>query len=642
MARHFLPAGQVVLSAVLSLLVPASSAAGQTAAAQSSPGLQRLSIEELGRISVLSSSRHTEPVSGAAAAITVLTSDALRRAGARSLPDALRLAVGVAVGRAGHAWSISARGFNSAASNKMVVMLDGRSLYTPLFSGVFWEVQDVLLADVDRIEIVRGAGGSLWGANAMNGVINIITKLAGETPGALVEVGTGSAEHIISARYGGSAGTGAYRAYARVRHLDGMPLLDGTDSDEPMRAGQAGMRVDFGPTTATSLTLQGDAYGGRIDFQAGADTIDFSGGNVLTRIRRTFSSGAQLQLQAYYDHTQRRVPTQYAERRQTADVELQHRMVAGGRHEIVSGVGVTFSHDETTPTQTFFFEPASRTFTLVNVFAQDEISLVPGRLSAILGSKFEHNSYTGFEIQPTARMRWTPGGYTVWAAVSRAVRMPTRFDTDLRFTANQPFVVLRGSEDFKSETMISGEVGVRTYAVPKLAIGATAFTNAYNDIRSQEPTPPFGVPIVLANRHQGRISGAEIDAHVDPFPAWRIWAGYTYLRSQFEFEPGSGDPTGGSLEHNDPSQQVWVRSFTDLPGGVAFDATFRWVGALPNPVVPSYAELTLRVARPLTDRLALEVVGDNLLHERHPEWFNLGPRQAVPRSVFVRLTWQSR
>jgi iron complex outermembrane receptor protein len=637
---------------VLALLLLWSSTANLRAQAaagdqvgQGVPGLKRLSIEELARISVLSSSRHIEPVSDAAASVTVITGDSIRRAGVRTLPEALRLATGVAVGRAGPSWSISARGFNSAGANKMVVLLDGRSLYTPLFSGVFWNVPDVLLADVDRIEVVRGAGGTLWGANAMNGVINIITKLASETQGALVQAGVGTAENLLTARYGGRLGAGAYRAYAKFRHLGALPLVSGEDSREPMRAGQAGFRLDVDPAAAQAFTLQGDVYRGTVDLALGAGmaTIAFDGGNVLARMRRTFRSGAQLQLQAYYDNTHRRVPTQYAERRHTGDVELQYRFSAGTRHDIVSGAGLTLSRDRTRRTGSFFFEPAARTFTLLNVFVQDDIEIVPGRLSAIVGSKFEHNTYTGFEVQPTARVRWRPArSHTIWGAVSRAVRMPTRFDTDLRFTANTPAVVLRGDDDFRSETMVGAEIGYRTFLAPHAAVAVAAFHNRYDDLRSQEPTPPQGVPIVLANKHEGQTSGVEITGRVDLGPASSVSGGYAFLRGRFAFDPDSADPSGGALEHNDPRHQLWVRSSSDLPGGVELDGRLRWIGALPNPAVPGYAELTLRAARPVGDRFLVEVVGDNLLHERHAEWFNLGPRVAVPRSVFARLTWQSR
>ena len=604
--------------------------------------LKRLSIEELGRIAVLSASRHTEPAADAASAVAIVTADMLRRAGVTSLPDALRLAQGMAVGRDGHTWAVSARGFTASTSNKMVVLIDGRSVYTPLFSGVFWEAQDLILADIDRIEVIRGAGGTLWGANAVNGVINIITKLASDTQGALIQIGGGSERDIVALRYGGRAGGGHFRMYSKLRYYGAAPFETGATPDEALRAGLAGMRFDLGPASATSLTLQGDASVGRFGLSGSADG-EFSGANVLGRVRHTYSSGSQLQFQWYYDTTRRRVPTQYTERRHTTDAELQYRFSAGVRHDLVVGTGLTVTHDRVIPSQNFFFDPESRTSPLLNVFAQDEIAILPGRLALILGSKFEHNDYTGFEFQPTVRMRWKPGPpHTVWAALSRAVRMPTRFDSDLRFTAGLPVVVLTGSPDFRSETVLGGEAGYRTKVLSRVSFGATVFANEYGDLRSQEPSVPAGVPIVLANKHSGRVSGLEVEAHVEATPDWQLWATYAFLHQRFGFDSDSRDTTGGSLEHNDPSHQVRLRSFANLPGGIEFDLTARWVGALPRPAVAAYGELTLRVARAMGRGLELELIGDNLLHRRHVELRQLGPVHAVPRSIFARLTWRSR
>ena len=624
---------------------PQTKPPAETAAQSESQALKRLSIEELSRIAVVSASRHSEALADAATAVGVITADTLRRAGITNLPDALRLALGVAVGRDGNAWAISARGFQASASNKMVVMIDGRSIYTPLFSGVFWDVQDVLLADVDRIEVIRSAGGTLWGANAVNGVINIITKLAKDTQGGLVQFGGGNTQSIVGARYGTKLGDdGHIRAYAKFRQFDPFPYVTaGVPADDKLRGTQAGFRFDRGTASANSLTVQGDVYAQTLGLP-NSDDDDASGGNVLARMRRTFRSGAQLQGQAYFDTTFRRVPGQYAERRYSGEVEMQYRFSAGRRHDLVTGVGAFLTHDRVTPTATFFFEPDERTLPLLNVFAQDEIVLVPGKFWAIVGSKFEHNAYTGFEFQPTARLRWTPRrSHTVWGGVSRAVRMPSRFDTDLRFTAGTPTVVLRGSETFESEQVISTEGGYRVAdLLGRLAVGVTLFSNQYEKLRSQEPTPPVGFPIVLGNKHKGTVNGVELGIHYQPMMAWQLWAQYGYLHEKFSFEPGSGDPTGGSLEHNDPTHQWRVRSFADLPGQFELDVNWRWVGALPRPAVESYAEMTLRVARPITSRFEVELIGDNLLHDQHVEFVQLGPVHAVPRSFYIRLTWRSR
>ena len=620
--------------------------AGGQSDPESNTSLKRLSIEELARISVHSVSRRSENVTEAPAAVAVITGEALRRSGITTVPEALRLAIGLAVGRDGHAWAISARGFNASTSNKMVVLLDGRSLYTPLFSGLFWDVQDTLVADIDRIEIIRGGGGTLWGANAVNGVINIITKLASDTQGGLAQIGGGSSLSVLGARYGGKAGTtGHYRVYAKFRRDDGDPFTDGQDSKETLTSGQAGVRFDLAPSSPTSVTVQGNVYTGNTDLSflsPVSGQIDFAGGNALARVRHTYRSGDQVEFQGYYDGTYRKVPGQYAERRNTAEFELQYRWSAGRRHDLTAGVGTLLTHDRVTPGGTLFFDPASRTITRVNFFAQDEISL-PGRVVAIFGTKLERNTYTGFEYQPNARLKWTVGpGQVLWGGISRGIRVPSRFDTDLRFTAGTPVTVLTGDLDFRSENVFSREAGYRTFIIPKVALAVSGFVNSYDDLRTQEPTPPSGLPIVLANKSEGRVSGLEVGAHYEPWQSWQFWGGYAYLHERFTFDPDSGDRTGGTLEHNDPSHRVWLRSYSDLPGKFAFDLTYRWVGALPQPAVPSYGELTVRVARPIARSVELEVIGDNVLHDRHLEFVNRGPAHEVSRSIFAQLTWRSR
>ena len=607
----------------------------------SGSGLARLSIEELSRISVISTARRQELVSEAAAAVSIITADTIRRAGITTLPEALRLVAGVSVGRDGNTWAISARGFQASTTNKMVVLVDGRSVYSPLFSGVFWDAVDLVLADVDRIEVIRGAGGALWGANAINGVINVITKNASQTQGTLVEVSGGSHAGIVNARYGGTLGSaGHYRVYAKHRLLQSMPYSSGVEADEDIQSTQIGMRLDLGVDTRTAFMMRGDVYDGRFGLINSPDG-DASGVDIIGRLRHTFTSGAQLEFQAYYDTTYRRVPVQYAERRHTGDLQLQYGVSLGERQHLVAGVGYMLTHDRVTPTAVLSFDPDSRTSPLVNVYAQDSLVLVPGRLQAIFGVKLEHNDFTGFEYQPTARLRFTPRpGHTLWGAVSRAVRMPTRIDTDLRFTAGTPFVVLTGNPDFQSETVISTEVGYRRRFLPWISASATAFFNVYDALRSQEPTPPIGVPIVIGNKHSGRVRGFEVVAQVEPLRRWQVNVNYSRLAERFSFDADSRDPTGGMSEHNDPPHQLRLRSFTDLTDRWSFDATLRWVAALPRPAVPSYTELTLRVARMLGHGFEVDVVGENLLHDRHLQFVNLGPSHDVPRSVFARLTWR--
>lgn len=608
----------------------------------SSSGLKRLSLEELTRINVISASRQGEILSEAAAAVIVITGDAIRRSGATNIADALRLAIGVSVGRDGYTWAVSARGFQASSTNKMVVLVDGRSVYSPLFSGVFWDAVDLVLADIDRIEVIRGAGGTLWGANAVNGVINVITRRASETQGALVELAAGSDVAILSTRYGGAIGSsGHYRVYGKARLLQSMPYATGVDPDEDLSGVQGGIRFDFGSVAKTSFMLRADGYRNRFAI-FNAEDGHTSGFDIVGRLRTTYADGGQLQFQFYYDTTSRRIPVQYEERRHTGDLDLQYARSLGGRNHFVTGVGYQLTHDRVTP-GTLAFDPASRTSPLLNVFVQDEITLVTGRLGAVAGIKVEHNDFTGVEYQPTVRLKWTPDTrQMVWGGISRAVRMPTRLDSDLRFNGGTPFVVLTGNPEFRSENVIAREIGYRARVIPKTAFGITVFVNSYSDLRTQEPTPPAGIPIVIDNKGDGRVAGIEFGVTVEPVPAWQLHVSYSGLNERFTFDPDSRDPTGGALEHNDPPHQFRFRSFADLPGRFSLDLTMRWIAALPRPAVAEYGELAVRVARPLGQHLELEFVGDNLLHDRHVEFVNLGPSHAVPRSVFARVTWRSR
>jgi iron complex outermembrane receptor protein len=610
-------------------------------AQQQEPSLKRLSIEELARIDVTTAMKHAEPLSDAAAAIQVISGDDIRRAGIRTLPEALRLATGMHVARFdGHTWAISARGFNISTANKMQVMIDGRSVYTPLFSGVFWDAQDLVLDDVDRIEISRGPGATLWGANAVNGVINIVTKTAAQTPGLLVAAGGGNELGQTAIRYGGAIGSDtAFRVYGKYRYRDSQRFDTGASARDPLRSGQAGFRMESGLSGRTLVTIQGDAYKGRIGISDRPDS-DLGGGNVLGRVTHTRSSGAQIQIQAFYDGTQRTVPRQFAERRDTADLDVQYRFTASARHEFVTGAGYMLTRSRTTPSAVLFFEPATRTSPLVNWFVQDDVSLVPGRLNLIVGTKLEHNDYTGVEYQPNVRARWRTGrGQTLWSAVSRAVRMPTRFDSDLRFTGAESIIVLRGNPDFRSETVLSTEVGYRQDFKSRLSVDVATFVNTYDHLRTQEPTPPAGPPIVLMNGLNARTAGVEASISAQAAPSVQLHFGYTHLYERFTLDAGSHDVVNGTAEYNDPRNQFRARAYVDLPGSLEADGAFRYVGRLPHPVIPGYSELTLRFGW-LFARGELSIVGDNLLHPQHPEFGDLRPREEYRRSVFGQVTWR--
>jgi len=606
--------------------------------------LKTLSLEDLSKIDVTSVSKHAETIVDAPAAISVITGEDLRRTGAIELPEALRLATGIVVARFnGETWGVSARGFNISTSNKLLVLIDGRSVYTPLFSGVFWGVQDVVLEDVDRIEVVRGPGGTLWGANAVNGVINIITKTASDTQGSLVSAAGGNLVGQSVVRYGGKHGQGmAYRAYVKYSYIGPQVFSDGTSAHDPLRHGQTGFRVDWTPPSRTAFTLQADAY----DANSGlADRPDIqeSGGNVLGRLLHTTPSGSQLQFQAYYDGTYRNVPRQFSEHRDTYDLDLQYRLAGLGRHDVTAGAGYRLTSGRAPRSAVLFFEPESKASYLLNMFVQDEISIVPARLVFTAGSKLERNDFTGLEILPTARLRYTSRKrQTFWGAVSRSVRMPTRFDSDLRFTGATPIVVLQGSHDFKSEDVVAFEGGYRAQVAEKVTWDIAGFTNRYDDLRSQEPSSvPPGLPITLDNNLEARTRGVEIEVNYQPLDRLQLHGSYSYLHERFWLTPDSRDPTIGVSEHNDPAHKLQLRSYSNLPGGTELDAVFRVVSALPQPAVPRYAELSVRAGWGHQGPVELSIVGDNLLHRQHGEAGPTGVLQEqFLRRVTLRTSWR--
>ena len=398
--------------------------------------------------------------------------------------------------------------------------------------------------------------------------------------------------------------------------------------------------MDWTPPSRTAFTLQADAYDAKSGLSDRPD-IDESGGNLLGRLSHTSSTGAQLQLQGYYDGTYRKVPRQFSEHRDTGDLDFQYR-IAAGRHDVTSGAGYRLTRGRAPASAVLFFDPSTRTSHLLNAFVQDEISIVPRTLTATIGSKVEHNDFTGVEYQPTGRLRWSPSArQTVWGAVSRAVRMPTRFDTDLRFTSGFPIVVLSGNPDFASETVVAGEVGYRHRVGNRLALDVAAFVNGYDDLRTQEPsTAPGGIPITLGNNLQATTRGIELGADYQPARFWQLHGAYTRLSEDFRLTAASLDPSKGSGEHNDPKHQILLRSYFDLPSSGEIDAVFRFVGALPQPKVSGYAELTLRAGWGHEGPLEVSVIGDNLLHGRHGEAAATGPLQEqYLRRVTARATW---
>jgi iron complex outermembrane recepter protein len=603
--------------------------------------LKRLSIEELAELDVTTAARRVQRLSEAAAAVSVVRGEDVRRSGYSTLADALRLADGVDVARtSGNNWAISARGFNIASANKMLVLMDGRTVYSPLTGGTFWDVQQTFLQDLDRIEVVRGPGGATWGANAVNGVINIVTREAAATRGTLAVLTTGTSELVtLGARHGGRMGeAGSYRVYTRYRRRAGELFATGERAGNGVQHGQAGFRLDSTVTGATRWTLLGDVSTGRQEYPDRPEGRT-SGANLLGRWTRVFSAASSVQLQAYYDRTTRDIPLQFRETRDTWDVDAQHTRRAG-RHHLVWGAGFRVSHgdDVGDPRAGSFFEPEEKTDGLFNVFVQDEITLRPDRLFLTLGAKVERNDFTGFEHQPTARLRWSSGGtQSIWGAVSRAVRLPTRLDTDLviidRVTGA---TTLRGDRAIAAEKVIAYEAGYRVRPREFLSIDVATFTNRYDDLRS---TDVIDAVIVLRNRLNAVTSGVEAGATVQAAPPWQVHGSYTYLYKRLSFDEGGPDFYGGTVEGNDPAHQFAVRSYLDLPRGFALDSVIRHRSTRPALLTPAHTEWVQRIGW-VSPRLELSLVGQDLLRAHNPEFYAGARPIAIRRGVYLRSVWR--
>jgi iron complex outermembrane recepter protein len=624
---------------------------GAVSAQGSREPLKGLSLDELMHLDVTTASRRPEPIANTAAAVDVLTGEDLRRSGVTTLVEALRLATGLFVARAdGRTWAVGTRGFAITAGNKLLVLIDGRTVFSPLFAGVFWEVHDVVLEDVDRIEVVRGPGATLWGANAINGVINVITKPPAGTMDGRIVAGAGNEERLFaSARWGDALGQrGHFRVYSKYVDLDANRIATGASARDPLRRGQAGGRVDWSFAPGSDLTVQGDAYLGAAGMFDRPD-VDLSGGNLLARWRRQVSPLAELQVQGYYDRAHISIPALFEENRGTWDLDVQYRRAAGARHHLLAGGGYRLARDATgVPVVPggpsvlglrAVFEPPTRSTSLVSAFAQDDVTLQADRLFLTVGARLEHNTFTGVELQPTARLRWRPDGRsTVWGAVSRAVRTPTRLDRDVRYLQPDDAVFLRGDDGFVSEELVAFEGGYRVRLGQALSVDTAVYHHRYDRLRSQEPHIEPGV-IVLQNGLRGTTSGLELGVNWRP-AEWTRWEGHwTVFGKHLARRPGSLDPTVGFAEGNDPGQTFGLRGAVDVGRGIELDGYLRAIGRLPRPSVPAYAELDLRVGWWLTSDLELSVIGRNLLSASHPEWGAELPRRTeFERSVYGRLS----
>ncbi len=619
--------------------------------------LTELSIEDLMNIEVTSVSKRPQKLSATTAAVFVITSEDIRRSGVTSIPEALRMAPGLQVARIdANKWAVSSRGFNGRFANKLLVLMDGRSVYSPVFSGVSWHIQDTLLEDIDRIEVIRGPGATLWGANAVNGVINIITKHSRDTQGGLLTAGVGTEEKgFVGSRYGGRLGEDiSYRAYAKYFKRDEAVFSTGDKATDDWDVLRGGFRVDRQVWRGDTLTLQGDIYDGttrdRVTFATPSLTrtfdekVDFKGLNLLGRSEQTLSDGSNLWLQVYYDHTENRSVIS-GEVRDTVDIDIKHQFLWGERHGITWGFGYRFTRDDMDTTPSARFIPDSRHDDVWSAFLQDEMSFAEQKLGLTLGSKFEYNDYSGFEIQPNVRFLWNPESpYSVWVAVSRAVRTPSRGEHDVESYINVPIpgVLPRaiGTRDFGSEELIAYEIGYRVQPLEGLLIDIASYYNDYDSLRTYEVN---GFDVSPGNKMDGSTYGVELAVDWRVSDMWRLVGAYTYLQMQLHLDSDSSDVSSESAEGENPHHQASLRSSVDLPGNLELDLWARYVESLPSHDVGSYFTLDVCLGwKPFKD-IELSFVGQNLLDSQHPEFLpdivDTFPTE-VERSVYGKITWK--
>lgn len=668
------------------LLIPAA------VSAYSETDITALPLESLLELNVTSVSKKAQPITNAAAAVFVITQEDIRRSGVTTIADALRMAPGVQVARIdSNKWAISSRGFNGRFANKLLVLMDGRSLYTPYFIGVYWEMQDTLLEDVDRIEVIRGPGAALWGANAVNGVINIITKSAEDTKGTFVSAGGGSYEKAFaSTRVGAKAGENAdVRLYAKHQQRDSFVSDSGTSNNDSWHSTQGGFRLDAHIGKSDTLTLQGDYYDGRLaetyrlyDHPALSaapyvhderTNTEVSGGNILSRWQRAFSDTNSLSLQMYYDHTERDMLVS-PQKFNTLDFDFQHRFSPGAEQDIVWGAGYRYNQYKLTNTPTLSFATTNVTNEIFSAFIHDEIALIPSKISMIIGSRFEHNDYSGFSYQPNGRLLWTVTPHnSLWGSVTRAVRSSTKSEQEINYhyrtlepntsinpTALPMRLEINGNQNFKSEELLAYEIGYRTEVMSRLSFDAAVYYNVYKKMRVITPETPM--PIIdptsgtnpnllqsfyLSNDMHGRSIGLEVAADWTPLDWWRFQTAYSYQNIEMHLDGSSTDEINkGNAEGDTPQHQVSLRSGLDIGRKVTLDLWLRGVDRLASidgVTIPGYVTMDVRLAwRPIKS-LEISIVGQNLLHKQRqefiPEYINTIPSEVI-RSGYGKVTWK--
>jgi iron complex outermembrane recepter protein len=627
----------VVLAAFISV-VPSTGHAGPMA------DLKKLSIEELLDLEVTSVSKQSERLADAPSSIFVITSEVIRRSGATSLPEALRLAPNLQVARIDVSqYAISARGFNNAVGNKLLVLIDGRTVYTPIFSGVFWDQQDIMLEDVERIEVISGPGATLWGANAVNGVINVISRRAADTQGGLVLLRGGDQERSGAFRYGGAAGeNGHFRIYAKGSRLENTETANGAAVADGFDWGQAGFRADW-ETGRDGVTVQGDVYDGGAEDRGSPNfgpvgRIESSGMNLLARWTRQLDD-SDLRVQAYADHAERQDRNTFSPEADVLDIEVQHSL-RRGKNRYVWGGGYRHGRDDVRPGMFLGlipsgFIPSSRALDWWNVFGQGDLSLTDS-LTLTAGLKFEHNDYTGLEHLPSVRLAWKASSLvSLWGAASRAVRAPSRIDRELFLPTTPPFLIA-GGPNFVSEVAEVFEAGVRGQVSSSVSYSATLFWHEWEHLRSG--TAPR---VVLENKIHGSTYGLETWGTWQVARSWRLSAGLMTLRKHLELESGSTDPQGVTNPNlsNDPDYQWLLRVSADLAQNQQLDVSVRQAGELPNPVVPEYTAVDLRYGWTARPDLEFSLTLRNALDAEHAEFGPAPARSEIARDVYAQVRW---
>lgn len=606
-------------------------------------GLADLSLQELANLPVTSVSKRPEPLADAPASVYVISADDIRRAGARSLPEALRLAPNLQVAQSSaDGWAITARGSNETYADKLLVLIDGRIVYSPIFSGTFWETQNVMLEDIDRIEVISGPGGTLWGTNAVNGIINIITKKSSETQGVLASGGGGRTGADADARYGGDLANGSYRVYGLYKDDYESETAAGATQRDGLRVAQAGFRSDW-DRLSQQLTLQGDAYAANED-QALPGEARATGLNLLGHWVSDLANGSNISVLGYYDRAKRFQPNSYDDTLDIGDVEFQHTLPPLGEQSIVWGASVRYAWDDWMnhpdwPNQVLTFYPADVTQSWEALFGQDQVQLAD-RWRLIGGARLERNPYTGTEILPNLRLAWQPAADSLaWLAAARAVRSPARLDTNWYDPAKPPFVLVGGGNGFVSETVNAYELGYRTNFGSDWSYSGTIYHNDYDHVRTTTVLSVTPLQVTLGNGLQIHETGLETWATYKPVSNWRLQAGLNLMRQSFTLSP-TALPSSIPSEGDDAANWWSLRSSYDFADGLELDVGLRHTGALPNLPIPAYTTGDVRLGYDLTPHVELSLLAQNLFGPAHEEFNPQGPVTQFGRGLYAKLTWR--